>query len=421
MSLRSRVAELEEAEEKLRQAEKRIMHLNSVLHAISHINQLIIREKTLEKLLQGVCDILIETRGYRLAWIGKAEDSTFHVVPFAQAGFEEGYLKSITITWDDSPSGRGPTGTAIKTRQHSVMRDIPNDPRFAPWREQAMKRGYSSSLALPILVGTRVWGALNVYSEFKDAFDDEEIRLLSDLAADIGFALHSMQMEAEKEKLQAQFLHAKKIEAIARLAGGIAHDLNNILTPIQGFSELAMSDIEKSDPLYVNVEQIYLASLQATNLTRQLLLFSRKQPTDVVPLNYNRIIEELAKLLRRIVGEDISIYTKLHPDLWTVLADKGHIEQIIMNLTVNARDAMPKGGKLVFETENMDLDEDRCRLIPGSRPGKYVHLTVADTGVGMDKDIVQHIFEPFFTTKEAGTGTGLGLSVVYDIVKQYDG
>jgi nitrogen-specific signal transduction histidine kinase/CheY-like chemotaxis protein len=229
------------------------------------------------------------------------------------------------------------------------------------------------------------------------------------------------QAEEEKEKIQAQLLQAQKMEAIGTLAGGIAHDFNNLLTTIQGYADLTMMKVDEADSLYRDLKQINLAAVRAADLTRQLLLFSRRQPMEFAPLNINRMVDDLLKMLERLIGEDIDINANLEPDIWTVRADKGNIEQVIMNLVINARDAMSEGGTINIKAENVILDEERCKVIPESRPGRFVCLSIEDTGVGMDKKTIRHIFEPFFSTKEVGKGTGLGLSVVYGIVKQHEG
>lgn len=229
------------------------------------------------------------------------------------------------------------------------------------------------------------------------------------------------QAEEEKAKIQAQLLQSQKMEAIGLLAGGVAHDFNNLLTTIQGYISLALMNIPDTDPIARDLNQARQAAGRAANLTRQLLLFSRKQPMEPAPVDLNYLIDNLVKMLHRLLGEDITITTELEPDLWLIWADEGTIEQVIMNLAVNARDAMPKGGKLTISTGNVTLDEEAARCLSEARPGKFVFLRIADTGYGMDKKTMERIFEPFFTTKEIGKGTGLGLSVVYGIVKQHDG
>jgi two-component system cell cycle sensor histidine kinase/response regulator CckA len=229
------------------------------------------------------------------------------------------------------------------------------------------------------------------------------------------------QAEEEKEKMQAQLLQSQKMEAVGRLAGGVAHDFNNLMTVIIGYSKFLLLYLDEGDALRQSIEKIAKAGQRATSLTRQLLAFSRRQPLQPKVLNLNIVITDMDDMLRRLIGEDIDLVIALEPELRRVKADPGQIEQVIMNLVVNARDAMPQGGRLTIKTEDVTLDEDYCRVIPEAWPGKFVHLSVGDTGVGMDKETLQHIFEPFFTTKEAGKGTGLGLAVVYGIIRQHEG
>ena len=228
-------------------------------------------------------------------------------------------------------------------------------------------------------------------------------------------------LEKEKEQLQAQFLQAQKMEAIGTLAGGVAHDFNNLLTAISGFTTIAMGKIPESDAVQKDLRQVSTAATRAAGLTRQLLLFSRKQHMEPMPLDINATISRLLKMLARLIGENIVIETSLEKELWRILGDEGNIEQVLMNLSVNARDAMPEGGKLFIKSENVTIDEEYCRTNKGTRPGCFVCLSVSDTGTGMDKLTQQRIFEPFFTTKGEGKGTGLGLSVVFGVVEQHKG
>ena len=226
---------------------------------------------------------------------------------------------------------------------------------------------------------------------------------------------------SDRKRLEEQFRQSQKMEAVGRLAGGIAHDFNNLLMVIQGYADLMQDRLPAGDTLRRNAEQIQIAARRATSLTRQLLAFSRKQILDPKVLNIQGVVVEMEEILHRLIGEDVELKTSAGKDLGLVKADRSQIEQVIMNLAVNARDAMPSGGRLMIETSNVDLDEAFTSHPVMRTPGKYVMLAVTDNGCGMDSETQAHIFEPFFTTKEKGKGTGLGLATVYGIVKQSDG
>jgi two-component system, cell cycle sensor histidine kinase and response regulator CckA len=225
----------------------------------------------------------------------------------------------------------------------------------------------------------------------------------------------------ERRALEDRLRQAQKMEAVGQLAGGVAHDFNNLLTVIQSYGTFIASELPEGSSLHVDVSEILKAARRATDLTRQLLAFGRKQMLQPRRLDLNQRVSNVAGMLRRVIGEDIALETQLAGTLWPVSADPGQLEQVLMNLAVNARDAMPTGGTLRLRTQNVEIDAAAARERPGLKPGAYASIVVEDTGCGIDAASLPHIFEPFFTTKGPGRGTGLGLATVYGIVKQSDG
>jgi two-component system cell cycle sensor histidine kinase/response regulator CckA len=224
-----------------------------------------------------------------------------------------------------------------------------------------------------------------------------------------------------RKSLELQLVQAQKMEAVGRLAGGVAHDFNNLLTAINGYSEIGLQRLNERDPVYQDITEILKAGERAAGLTRQLLAFSRKQVLQPRVIDLNTSVSDIERLLKRLIGEDIELVTSLGKDLGSVKADPGQVEQVLVNLAVNARDAMPNGGRLVLETANVELDDTCTQDYRDLRPGAYVMMAVTDNGTGMTDSVKDHLFEPFFTTKEPGKGTGLGLATVHGIVTQSGG
>ena len=248
-----------------------------------------------------------------------------------------------------------------------------------------------------------------------------EMRLLRDARGFPSEIVGSWFDLTERKHLEDQFRQSQKMEALGRLAGGVAHDFNNLLTVFSGYSEVLLGSLHAGDPLHGFVEQIQKAGERAAALTRQLLAFSRKQMLIPIVLDINLLLTDIDKMLSRLIGEDIELHLVARPNVWRVKVDPGQMEQVLMNLVVNARDAIPQGGKLIMETANVVLDETYVSNHPDTRSGPYLLLAVSDTGCGMDDATKSRIFEPFFTTKDPDKGTGLGLATVYGIVKQSGG
>ncbi len=247
------------------------------------------------------------------------------------------------------------------------------------------------------------------------------VRSVNSQSGDIEYYQFVVTDITERKHLEQQFIQAQKMESVGRLAGGVAHDFNNLLTALLGYSDFALMTLSKDDPSYGYFTEIKNTANRAANLTRQLLTFSRRQIIEPKTILINEILLHMDKLLRRLIGEDIELVIIPSDKLWYIMMDSGQIEQIITNIVINARDAMPDGGKIVIETMNTTIDDDNTERFRGMSYGDYTELKISDNGCGMDSETVSHIFEPFFTTKEEGKGTGLGLSTCYGIVEQNSG
>ncbi len=341
-------------------------------------------------------------------------------------------------TWGDARAvmqaprlklGESVSGTVARTGEPLVVSDPGDDPRLIPAHREAMSRlGYTALLVVPIRLGEWVMGVLSVHTRRAGRFSPEDLAIVTAFAAQVAVAIENSRLYAEKERAyqdlaqtQTQLVQAQKIQAVGQLAGGIAHDFNNLITVIAGRTDLLLRRLRAEDPLRRDIDVISQTADRAANLTRQLLAFSRKQVLEPRVVDLNAVVTDLTPMLQRLIGENIALVTALDPGLGHVTADARQFEQVIMNLAINARDAMPNGGQLTLETANIDLDATYARQHPGVSPGPHVMLAVSDTGVGMDAETQARLFEPFFTTKGPGKGTGLGLSTVYGIVKQSGG
>jgi len=316
--------------------------------------------------------------------------------------------------------GIGLPGRVWTERKPVWVSDVVKDANF-PRAPEAAGAGLHGAFAVPVQVGRKLYGVIEFFSHDIRRPDRDLLDMMAEIGIKIGQFIERTRTEQELQAAQSQLLQAQKMEAVGRLAGGVAHDFNNLLTIISGSCHFLLSSLGQAGPLRKEVEEIKQASTRAANLTSQLLAFSRRQVVTLQELNLNEAVRNMEGLLQRLIGEDINLVTSLGTKLGVVQVDPGQVEQIVMNLAVNARDAMPAGGRLTIETANVELDETFARQHAMARPGPYVMLAVSDSGRGMDKEAQAHIFEPFFTTKDPGKGTGLGLAMVYGSVKQNGG
>ncbi len=402
--------------------EARIDHLNRVLRAIRNVNQLIVKAESVEELIEKACTILINQQSYTSAMI-ITTDGKGRPISHAEADRDDN-LQPLTR---DIAQGRLPRccemlkereGACVICGNAAVCDHCPEEPVCLSAQKMSIGLKHQQT----------IYGYLIVSVKDTFAIDSDEENLFCELAGDLAYCLHNMALkksmqktEIEKENLAAQFYQAQKMEAVGQLAGGVAHDFNNLLSIILGYIQLLENNVSADPDAREAVEEIHNAGIRARDLTRQLLAFSRKQVLEMKVVDINKVIGGFDKLIRRTIGEDIELQLVLCSNQVQVKADISQLEQILMNLAVNARDAMPDGGRLAIETARVDLDEEYAAGRPGVIPGPYAMLAVSDSGAGMSEETRARIFEPFFTTKPLGKGTGLGLATVYGIAKQHGG
>lgn len=404
------------------QAEARIEHLNRVLRAIRNVNQLIVKTTSAGELIENACALLVDRQSYTSAIIILTDENH---LPFAHA--ESGANIDFSGFIKEIEKNRLPVccevarkidGVHVMREGDTFCRTCPLDTVCVPPQRMAIRLDHQS----------RAYGYLMVSLAMNVTMDQEEETLFAELAGDLAYCLDNMrvnremrEVEEENKKLAEQFFQAQKMEAVGQLAGGVAHDFNNLLSIIIGYTTILEEEMTPTDSSKEALTEIHDAAIRAKNLTRQLLAFSRKQILEMHLIDVNEVITDFEKLLRRTLGEDIRMHLNLIEQPVVVKADASQLEQILLNLAVNSRDAMPDGGVMTIETSLVHLDEEYVNTRPGTRPGPHVMIGISDTGSGMDKEIQARIFEPFFTTKALGKGTGLGLSTVYGVVKQHGG
>ncbi len=411
----SMAASLEQA---LQEARTRQTRLESLVEISSELSRMQPLDSLLGRIAEA-CGRLVKTDwvGFRLV-----DGAELVAAGTLQGGTEMPVRPRLKI-------GESLAGQVAATGRPLLLRDPASHPSMLPEHAEAMRRlGYHGMLTVPARVGDRVVGVLSFLTRREEGFSTEDLAIATAFASHAAVALENSRLLHESRRAydelaqtQGQLEQAQKMDAIGRLAGGVAHDFNNLLTVILGRTDILLAQIKTVDPLRRGIALIQRTAGRAAELPKQLLAFSRKQVLEAVVLDLGVVATDMKDMLARLIGEDIALVTNLAADLGHVKADRGQIEQVVMNLAINARDAMPQGGQLVVETANADLGGDYVRRNVGSRPGPHVMLAVSDSGQGIPRELQKHIFEPFFTTKEQGKGTGLGLATVYGIVKQSGG
>ncbi|MBD3671417.1 MAG: response regulator [Gammaproteobacteria bacterium] len=537
---------------------KHLERVNRALRTLTKINETIIHAVDEVRLYEDVCNILASEGGYQLVWLGMVENvDNKNVINVAHAGEEVSYLDSLDVTWDETESGSGPTGMAIKTGETHVVRNMETDKNYHMWREKATLHGFHSSVSIPVCMQDEIIGTINIYSKHEDAFDDSEVSLLEEFSSDFAFGIQAMrarvqrdyalrslkdseehlrsivdtapsimlwlstdyrihglnqegetiliakqeeifgsdfveqfvdetsrdsfrqaarnalegkvvrdveiniidsqsqlhnvswnlnrliddsqeaigiiavgqdislqkQGDIERENLQLQLQHAQKMEAIGQLTGGIAHDFNNILASIIGYTELALDRFadEGSGKLHAYLKEVHLAGMRAKDLIAQMLAFSRSKQGEYIALSTTPLIKETIKLLRPTIPASINMQFSQTSEVHKIQADPIQLQQVLMNLCINARDAISTHGTITISVDEQDVNNEICNSCHQSHSGHYLVLSVKDTGSGIPPDVIDRIFEPFLTTKDVGAGTGMGLSMVHGIVHNHKG
>lgn len=426
--------------------ERSLEHLNHVLRTVTAGNEAMVQAPDKAALFQSVCQVVVKVGGYGLAWVGLAEDDDSRSVRImACAGKDADYAAGLEVRWDDSPLGCGPTGAAIRTGLPQMSHDLATDPCMAPWRDEALRHGFRSTISLPLKAEAGVMGCLNIYSGEVGGFSDEEARILLDFANNIAFTVVALRERRLRAEMERHLQQAQKMEALGLLAGSVAHDFNNLLGAIQGFASFIVEDSPEGDSASYYGKRILMAGKRGKALIGQILSFSRQLDVkrDVFPAA--DLIAETLALLEATLPASTQLTVNADLGAATITGDRDLLGQALINLCMNAADALGDGPGIVSIMAHVhpSADEVTARLpaplgvepvvwqnaeglacaAAGSLDPSHpcVSLVVSDSGCGMDKAVLGRIFVPFFTTKKKGHGTGLGLAAVQRTVLAHQG
>lgn len=389
----------------------------SPLESIRHLTETLFQYTNVDDMARQVLRTALEVIGEDAGSILLADEKAKQLVFRYVIGENVDCLQGTSIPWD-----KGIAGAVFFSGQAEVIPAVQQDIRHFSATDRITGYHSRNMIVVPLKrYGGAPIGVIEVLNKVTGQIHRDDLDLLVVIASIAAAAIeHTKDAEVLRQK-DLQLQQSQKMEAMGRLAGGVAHDFNNLLTVMRGFTELIVATLDPAAASRRYADELMKAAKQASGLTSQLLAFSRKQVLEPQVVNLNDLAFNSEMILRRLIGNDVVLSTNLDPLLGLVKADPGQMEQVIMNLCVNARDAMPQGGSLTIETAITELADSNSREAPDLRPGRYVLLSVADTGSGMDQATQAKLFEPFFTTKAPGKGTGLGLSIVYGIVKQSHG
>lgn len=379
---------------------------------LSGVLDAVLRANGEAELLAEAARIAVQDAGYRLAWVGYADAEGYRVRPVACAGFEEGYLERVDIRWDDSPHGRGPTGLALRTARPALAQNLLTDPAFEPWRAEALRRGYASSAAFPLVDGGERFGVLNLYAPEPTAFDRDEVELLERVTAAIAHGVRCARGRRQLSELERAVQHLDRLDLAGRVAATVAHDVNNCLAVV-----LPCVAAMDAGPLARDAQA---AVERAVKLNRELMRLSRRPDLEApAAIDIDAALERYASVLARAAAFS-TLEVALASRPWRARIDPAQLEQVVMNLVVNARDATGGKGRIALRTRQHALTHPLSARYAGAAAGEYVSIEVQDDGAGVAPEIRARLFEPFFTTK-GERGTGLGLASVFGIVRQCGG